>query len=570
MTQNQEVAPENKIWVNNYEEGVPQEVEIPEKTLPDLFHDTVARFPENKAIHFMGKDFTFRELQELINQFSHALLKLDLPEGSKLAIHLPNTPQYVFAFYGAIQAGYTVVPCNPLYVEREMEHQLNDSGADAILTMSRFYPMINNIKDKTKLKKVLVTNIKDYFPDFMRIMYTLAKEKKEGDRVKIAPEDIWLKDFISGQPKTVPQAKEVDMNSLACLLYTGGTTGVSKGAMLSHQNLVSNAIQVASWMPDIKEGEERTLSVIPFFHSFGLTVCQNLSLLKGCTLILVPRFDAKMVFDLIDKTRPTLFPGVPTLYVALINSPEIHKHDLSSIKACISGAAPLPLEVQTQFEKLSGARLVEGYGLTESSPVTHCNPVFGKRKEGSIGIPLPNTVAKVADIENPDNALPVGESGELAVKGPQVMQGYYNRPEETEGTLINGWLHTGDIAQMDEEGFFFIVDRKKDMVIAGGYNIFPREIEEVLYTYDKIQEVVVAGVPDEYRGETIKAYVVPKEGQELTEDEIVSFCKENLAPYKVPKKIEFREELPKSMVGKILRRVLVDEEKAKMKDNNNE
>jgi len=566
MGSNQENAPEEKVWFKSYQEGVPKEIDLPSETLPRLFRQTVSKFPDHKAIHFMGKEITYKELQGLINQFSHALSRLDLPQGAKLAIHLPNCPQFVIAFYGALQAGFTVVPCNPLYVEREMEHQLNDSGAEAILTLTRFYPMISKLKEKTNLKKVLVTNIKEFFPGHLRTLYTLAKEKKEGDRVKISPDDIWFKDIIGGESKDKAPEVEIELDNVACLLYTGGTTGVSKGAMLTHRNLVANALQVASWMPELIEGQERTLSVLPFFHSFGLTVCQNLSLLKGATLVLAPRFELNLIFKLIDKMRPTLFPGVPTLYVALINSPDINKHDLSSIKACISGAAPLPVEVQTKFEELSGARLVEGYGLTESTPVTHCNPVFGKGKEGSIGLPLPNTLAKIADVENPDQEASPEESGELAVKGPQVMKGYYNRPDETEQTLRHGWLHTGDIAKMDEEGYFFIVDRKKDMVIAGGYNIFPREIEEVLYTHEKIQEVVVAGVPDEYRGETIKAYIVTKEGENLTEDEIEKFCKENLAPYKVPKKIEFRNELPKSMVGKILRRVLVEEEKAKLQE----
>ncbi len=557
-------APEEKPWFKHYDPGVPREIEVPDKTIPQFYRETAARFPQTEALSFMGTKISYNRLTGLINQFSHALINhTGLPQGSKIAIHLPNCPQFVIAYCGALQAGYTVVPCNPLYVEREMEIQLNDSEAEAIITLTRFYPMISRIKEKTGLKKVVVTSIKEYFPGHLRLLYTLFREKKEGDRVNIAPEDTRWSEFLKGQITERSPQVEPGPDSPACLLYTGGTTGVSKGAVLTHRNLIVNALQTASFMPDYKEGREKGLAVLPFFHSYGLTTLLNLSFVKGGTLVLVPRFDAKMILQLIDKEKPTLFPGVPTLYVALINTPEIQNHDLSSIKVCNSGAAPLPVEVQSRFEDISGGKLVEGYGLTEASPVTHSNPVYGYRKEGSIGVPLPNTTAKIMDIENPDREMPVEESGELAISGPQVMQGYYNLPEETKKTLRGGWLYTGDIAKMDEDGFFYIVDRKKDMVIAGGYNIFPREVEEVLYTHEKIQEVVVAGVPDEYRGETIKAYIVPKEGKELSEEEIKEFCKENMAVYKVPRKIEFREQLPKSMVGKILRRELVEEEKEK-------
>ena len=553
-----------KPWLIQYDPGVPEELEVPDKSIPQCYRETANRFPDTHAISFMGSKISYHQLTELINHFSQALLQTGLAPGSNVALHMPNCPQFVIAYCGALQAGFTVVPCNPLYVEREMKYQLNDSDSEIIITLSRFYPMINKIKEQTSLKKVIVTNIKDYFPAHLRYLYTLSGEKKEGDRVNISSEDVWFKDFLKGYPgETVPDV-EIDPDSPACLLYTGGTTGISKGAVLSHRNLLINALQTSSFMPDYQEGEEKGLAVLPFFHSYGLTTLLNLNFLKGGTLILVSRFDARMILDIIHREKPTLFPGVPTLYVALINSPEIHKYDLSSIKVCNSGAAPLPVEVQSSFEEISGGKLVEGYGLTEASPVTHSNPVYGYRKEGSIGIPLPNTTAKIVDIDDPDKEMPPGESGELAIYGPQVMKGYYKKPEETAKTIINGWLHTGDIAKMDEDGFFFIVDRKKDMVIAGGYNIFPREIEEILYKHEKIKEVVVAGIPDEYRGETVKAYIVLKEGESMTEEEIREFCRENMAVFKVPSMIEFRDELPKSMVGKILRRVLVEEEKARM------
>ncbi len=551
-----------KPWFKYYDPGVPTRIDPADKTLQGYFRETANRYPDHYALSFMGAKITYRELLAMVNRFSRALRDSGLLPGSKLAIHLPNCPQFVIAYCGALQAGYTVVPCNPLYVEREMEYQLNDSEAEAIVTLSRFYPMIKNIEQKTGLKKIIAARIKDYFPGFLRFLYTLTREKKEGERVSLQPGDAWFEDFLKGYPDSFAEdyGKPDDP---ACLLYTGGTTGTSKGAVLTHRNLATNAIQTASFLPDLKEGEEKGIAVLPFFHSYGLTTCLNLALIKGGTLVLVPRFDVKMILKLIDKEKPTLFPGVPTLYVALINSPEIKKYDLSSIRVCNSGAAPLPVEVQARFEEITGGRLIEGYGLTETSPVTHSNPVYGTRKAGSIGVPLPGTDAKVVDLDNPGREVPAGESGELVVSGPQIMQGYYKKPEETAETLRNGWLHTGDIAKMDEDGFFYIVDRKKDIVIAGGYNIVPREIEEVLYSHPKVQEAVAVGVPDEYRGETIKAFIVLKEDKSMAEEEVIDFCKQHLASYKVPRKVEFREELPKTMVGKILRRVLAEEERAK-------
>ncbi len=550
-----------KPWLKFYEPGVPKDLEPAGKTLPRYFRETLARHPEATALSFMGRKLSFRELGIQINRFSNALAGTGLPEGAKIALHLPNCPQFVIAYGGALQAGYTVVPCNPLYVERELEHQLNDSDSEAIVTLTRFYPLIKRLEKKTGLKKIIVANIKDYFPPFLRFLYTLAREKKEGDRVALAPEDISFEDFLSGRPDHF-QEVETALDAPACLLYTGGTTGTSKGAVLNHRNLATNVLQTVSFLPDFKAGEEKGIAVLPFFHSYGLTTCLNMLFIKGGTLVLVPRFDLKMILKLIDREKPTLFPGVPTLYVALINYPDLNKYDMSSIRVCNSGAAPLPVEVQTRFEAVTGGRLIEGYGLTEASPVTHSNPVYGTRKAGSIGLPLPATDARVVDLDDPEREMPPGERGELVVKGPQVMAGYYNQPEETGQVLREGWLHTGDIAVMDEDGFFYIVDRLKDLVIAGGYNIVPREIEEVLFSHDKVQEAAVTGVPDPYRGETIKAFVVLREGEKMTEQELIDFCKENLAAYKVPKRVEFRSELPKSMVGKVLRRALIEEEEA--------
>ena len=554
-----------KIWYKSYDPGVPHDIELPSKTLPRFLEEAARKWPSVVAVKFMGRKLTFSELDRAAGNFAAALAGLGLQPGSRVALHLPNCPQYVIAFYGTLRAGCIVTPCNPLYVERELAHQLNDSGAEAIITLSRFYPLVNKIKEKTGLKEIIVTNIKDYLPGFLKTLYTLAKEKKEGDRVRLESGHRRLLDLLKQfASHPVPEIED-DLEKPACYMYTGGTTGVSKGAILTHRNILANALQVKSWVNDFQEGKEIILGALPFFHSYGMSTALNLALVGGVTLIPVPQFKVKEILKLIHKEKPTLFPGVPTMYVAINNDPDVQKYDLSSIKVCISGAAPLPVEVQKQFEAITGGRLREGYGLTETSPVTHCNPIYGQNKAGSIGVPFPGTVAKIVDIDDPSREMPVGERGQLAVKGPQVMRGYLNRDEETAAIFHDGYILTGDIAMMDEDGYFYIVDRKKDMVIAGGYNIFPREIEEVLYGHEKIREACVAGVPHGYRGETIKAYIVLKDGVAMTEEEVIDYCKENLAKYKVPKIVEFREELPKTMVGKILRRMLVEEELAKLK-----
>ncbi len=552
-----------RVWLNSYEPGVPSDISEPEEVLPQLLEKSAQKFANNTAAVFMGGRLTYQELNALADRFAAVLSSLGFGLGSRVAIHLPNSPQFVFCYYGALRAGCTVIPCNPLYVEREMEYQLNDSGAETIITLSRFYPMIRRIKERSSLKTIITTNIKEYFAGHMRLLYTLAKEKKEGDRVEIQQGDFWLQDLLNQNASSPVPRPEITPQTDACFLYTGGTTGVSKGAVLSHRNLVANVYQCSAWITDLQEGKEVTLSVLPFFHSYGMTASMNFPVSTGGTMVLLPRFDLKMVLKLIDKEKPSLFPGVPTIYVAINNHPEIEKHNLGHIRVCLSGAAPLPVEVQSTFEKLTGGRLVEAYGLSETSPAALINPVYGKRKAGSIGVPIPSTYAKVVDADDPTQEMPVGESGELAIKGPQVMKGYHNMPEQNKEAIIDGWFRTGDMAQMDEDGFFFIVDRKKDMIIAGGFNIYPREIEEVLYGHEKISEAAVVGVPDEYRGETIKAFIVLKEGQTLTEEEVIEYCSQNLTKYKVPRSVEFRSELPKTMVGKILRRVLLEEEKAK-------
>ncbi len=552
-----------RIWLEHYEAGVPHDLEIPDKTIPRYLEETAHRFPDVAAAKFMGGSLTYRELNRLADCFAAVLAGMGIGRGSRVALNLPNCPQFMIAYSGILKAGAVAVPCNPLYVERELIHQLNDSGAELIVTLSRFYPLIGRIKEKTGIRTVIATNIKEYLPIHLRSLYTLFREKGEGDRVTLQPGDCWLQDLLQEYRSAEPPRVETGPGDAACFLYTGGTTGLAKGAHLTHRNLAANALQIKSWLTDLREGAEIGLAVLPFFHSYGMSTCLNFTLITGGTLILVPQFSQKEILKLIKREKPTLMPGVPTLYIALINAPDLHRYDLSSIRICISGAAPLPLEVQNRFEKLTGGRLREGYGLTETSPVTHCNPIYGRSKPGSIGIPFPGTEAKIVDLTDPAVEMPAGEIGQLAVRGPQVMKEYINQPEETAEVFHEDWFLTGDIARMDDEGYFYIVDRKKDMIIAGGFNVFPREIEEILFSHPKIKEACAAGIPHDYRGETVKAYIVLREGESASEEEIVQFCRQNLARYKVPKMIEFREELPKTMVGKVLRRALVEEELAK-------
>ncbi|GBD93455.1 long-chain-fatty-acid--CoA ligase [bacterium BMS3Abin05] len=551
-----------KIWLKHYEKGVPEKIDYPDKPLNQLFEEAARDYPDTPAVIFMGKKISFKELQKAIDQFAAALYALGIRQGDRVAIILPNLPQYPMVHYAIMKLGAIIVPTNPLYVERELEHQMNDSGAKVVIVLDLIYPRLKAIKDKTSLENVIVTGVKDYLPGLLKLLYPI-KAKKEGSFVKVekAPGVHFFQDLMKASYSKPPEVT-VKMDDIGMLLYTGGTTGVSKGAVLLHKNLVANAYQVRYWITDTHEGREAVISALPFFHSFGMTTCLHLSLVLKSPAVLIPRFDIKQVLHSIQKYKATLFPGVPTMYIAINHYPDLKKYDFSSLRACISGGAALPIEVQREFEKNTGAKLVEGYGLTESSPVLTANPVYGLRKAGSIGIPMSDTEVSIRDSDS-HKELPLGEIGELAAKGPQVMKEYWNNPEETAQVLRDGWLYTGDMSKADEDGYFYIVDRKKDMIIASGFNIYPREVEEVLFQHPKIMEAAVVGVPHEYRGETVKAFVILKEGETATEEEIIDFCAERLAKYKVPKMVEFRKDLPKSMIGKVLRRVLLEEEKKK-------
>ncbi len=560
---------DKEIWLKNYDEGVPHSIDYGDTTLNDFLDSAVRDFPDRTALIFEGARMTFKQLQDSVLRFATALTDLGMQKGDRIAIQLPNTPQFVIAFYAIQRLGGTVVMTNPMYVQRELEHILTDSEAKFMVLLDSFW--VNKVRPmlgKTKLEKVIVTSFKDFLPFPKNLLFPFAPAaKKAGLVVKVPsePNVFWMRDMLQKYPPNPPDNK-VGPDALATFQYTGGTTGLPKAAMLTQGNLAANAMQTAAWMSTAKRGAEVNLSALPFFHSFGLTVCMNLSMYFAGTMVLIPDpRNIKNIVSSINKYKATLFPAVPALYTAVNNFPEISQYDISSVKACVSGAAPLPEEVQKQFESITGGRIAEGFGLSEASPVTHANPLYGKRKVGSIGVPMPDTEARIMDLEEGTQEMPVGESGELVVRGPQVMKGYWNRPDETANTLRDGWLYTGDIAKMDEDGFFFIVGRKKDMIIAGGYNIYPREIDEILYQNPKILEAAAVGIPDPRRGETVKAYIVLKPGETATEEEIAQWCKDRLAPYKVPKLFEFRDELPKSNVGKVLRRILREEEIAKQK-----
>jgi len=561
-------------WLAHYEKDVPHTIDYPKIPLHRTLEDSAANYPDQIAIKLvlrylgpltMGATLTYRQLMDRVNRFASALAALGVKKGDRVALMLPNLPQFVISFYGALKLGAIIVNTNPTYTAREIEHQFSDAGAETVVLLSAFYGKLKEAQPNTQIKRVIIADVPDYVP---APFHSMVKRKLHEDGLMVeVPEGNGVYTFrklLNAHPEAPPQVA-VAAEDTAFFQYTGGTTGVPKAAMLSHFNLVANTVQVRRWMVALEDGKERVMGAIPFFHVYGMTVAMSLAIYLGAELIVVPNprpIDG--VMKAIDKERATVFPGVPTMYIGIINHPDVDKYDLKSVKACISGAAPLPMDVQTKFGEITGGRLVEGYGLTEAAPVSHCNPIYGQRKAGSIGLPLPDVEAKIMDYDK-FVEKPQGEEGELWLRGPQVMPGYWGRPDETAKTITeDGWLRTGDIARMDSDGYFYIVDRLKDIIIASGFNIVPREVEEVLFEHPKVQEAVVAGVPDAYRGETVKAYVVLRPGKTATADELIAFCAERLAPYKVPKQVEFRSDLPKTQVGKFLRRVLVEEEKKKL------
>lgn len=547
-----------KPWLKFYEPGTPEAIDIPEIPLCQLLEDSAKDFPDTTACVFLGQEKSYKIINEEADRLANALNKLGIKQGDVVAIMLGNMPQFLTAFFGALKAGAILTLVNPLYQAPEIQFQLNDSGAKAIIIIDIMHDNYNKIRDKTKVEHTIVTTMADAFPG-MQVSFTPPDAKGYHLWGELLEKAGTKSPKISIKPKDTP----------AVLLYTGGTTGVPKGAILTHYNLVSNAHQCRNWIAFAQRGSgEATLAVLPFFHSFGLTVVLLNTVLLAAKLVLHPRPDLDQILRDIPRHKIAYFPGVPTLYASLLQRDDLDQYDLSSVTACLSGAAPLPMAVAKAFEEMAGANLVEGYGLTEASPVTHCNPIqekppFDKKREGSVGIPMSNTLAKIIDLDTGED-LPPGQVGELVIKGPQIMKGYWNKPEETAAQLTDGWLHTGDIAKMDEDGYFYIVDRAKQMIDRAGFKVWPRDVEEVLFEHPKIADAAVFGVPDEQRGETVMAVVVLKEGEEATAKEIIEYTKDKLAYYKRPQFVEFRDELPKSMVGKTLRRVLQEEHLAKI------
>lgn len=546
--------PFKRFWHESYDSGVPSMVHFEETTLSRALARNADRFPDHPALMFLGNTIRYRRLDEMVDRLSHALAALGICPGDRVATLLPNIPQATISIYAAFRTGAVVVPTNPLYTERELEYQLNDSGSETVITLDLLLPRLAKIRPRTGIRHIISCHINDYLPFPKKQVFPLLKKDmyRKTDRGEGIHEFTELLAHRSG-------AKFDDRSNwdeLAALLYTGGTTGTSKGVMLHHSNLSSNVQQFRAWFPTIKDGEGSMLAVFPFFHSAGFTAIQNMCIWSGWGAVLVPRPETGIIVDLLKKYRPSFVPGVPTIFVGLLNDPRFRALDFSFVRGFFAGAAPLSTDTIRDLKELTGAMIVNVYGLTETSPLATSNPFQGKIVPGSIGLPLPNTDMRIVDIESGTRDMPVGEAGEVLFRGPQVMKGYYNKQAETDAVLKDGWLHTGDIGTVDAAGNLTIVDRKKDMIIAAGFNIYPNEIDDILMSHPDILEACTIGVPDTYRGETVKAYVALKPGASLSEEEVIAYCRENLAAYKVPRSIVFIDAIPKTTVGKILRRAV--------------
>lgn len=559
-------------WHRHWPSGVPKTIDYPRIPVERMLRQTAESHGDTVATLFYGARLTYREIDDAADRLAAGLRALGVNAGDRIGLVVPNSPAYIIAFFGIQRVGGIVVQTNPLYTPRELARLYADAGATAVVCLDLFLANVLAAKPETPIRQVIVADLKDFLPAPLSTLYPIRRRselRKAGHWPLEIPREAWLhrlRDVLETPPERGREPRTVNPDDVAVLQYTGGTTGVPKGAMLTHGTLIANAYQCASWVPGTQPGQERTLIAIPLFHIYGLMAGLMVSLRLGATMLLVPDpRDLKHLLKVIGREHPTLFPAVPTLYLALMGHPRLRKVDMRGIAACLSGAAPLPVEVRRRWESLTGGRLVEGYGLTEASTVVSANPLTkdGLVKEG-VGIPFPDTDVRIVDLEDDARDLPIGEAGELLVRGPQVMRGYWNQPGETATTLRDGWLHTGDIARMDEDGYLYIVERKKDLIIASGFNVYPREVEEVLYMHPAVLEAAAIGVPDAYRGETVKAFVALKPGATTTDQEIIAFCRERLAAFRVPKQVEFRPELPKSAIGKVLRRALRDEERAKL------
>ena len=551
----------DKLWLRFYEEGVPEHITYEDICLPHILDRTADRLSDKTALIFEGYRITFRQLRDMANSFAACLIAFGIKKGDAVAVLLPNLIPCVAAYYAILKVGGIAVMNNPLYTDPELERQFNDAGVQALVTLDLLANRMIDLRPRTAIKKIIVTSIGDYLPFPKNLLFPLvAKRRKLAADVKAAPDVHRWKDCLD-RYEPVPPTADIFLDDVAIYQYTGGTTGITKGVELTHRNLSCQSQQCAAWFPKFKKGEEIMLAALPYFHVFGMSIAMNFSIFMGWSQVLVPKPQPGPLLRAIRQFRPTFVPLVPTMYIGILHHRGLKKADMSSIRGAFSGSAPLPVEVIEAFEKITGAVIVEGFGMTETSPVTHANPFAGgARKVGSVGVPVSDTLCRIVDLETGLIDVPRGEPGELIVKGPQVMRGYRGMPEETANTLRDGWCYTGDIATMDEDGYCYIVDRKKDMIITGGFNVYPRDIDEVFYRHPGVQEACAIGIPDRKRGENIKVFVVLKQGMTATPGELLDFCKTQLAKYKLPTEIEFRSELPKSNVGKILRKQLRAEE----------
>jgi long-chain acyl-CoA synthetase len=550
---------DSRPWLKEYPRDVPPALDIPRQSVWDVLEDTVKRHGDRSALVFQNFAMTYKQLRNHSARMSSALRVAGVKDGDVVLALLPNLPHFPVTYYGTLRLGAALTTASPISVEREIEAVLKDSGAKTIVTLDLMYEKVANIFEGCGVQTVIVGTATDFMPLWARVAGRYLKRvPKPKQTVAYGGKVMRMRQFLRGGSSDI-EAAPVPPESVALLQYTGGTTGLPKAAMLTHGSLLANARQMTGWFPELKEGEETILAVLPFFHVYGVTLVMNAGLLLAANTILIPRPMSTEMFEAIPKYRPTIFPGVPTLYVAIVNDQRSKKYDLSSIDVCVCGGAPLPVEVKRDFEELTGGHLFEGYGLSEASPVTHAVPHDGRGRIGSMGMPLQNTEARIVD--EGGNPVPVGQDGELTVRGPQIMKGYWRREEDTADVLKDGWLRTGDIARMDDDGWFSIVDRKKELIITGGENIYPREVEEVLFEHPLVKEVAVVGVPHPFGGEIVKAFVVLLPGETATKKDITQFAAQRLAKHKVPRAVEFRDDLPRSPAHKVLRRVLAEEER---------
>jgi long-chain acyl-CoA synthetase len=551
---------EDKPWLAHYEKGVPENIDYEHITLPEYLENSAHRYPERTALICEGFKISYRRLNEMADRLAACLSALGVGRGDRVAILLPNVIPCVVSYYAVLKIGAVTVMCNPQHTDRELLFQFQDSAATILITLDLLANRMIALSPQTELKQIIHTSLGDYLPLIRNFLFSLSAGRK-GLTARVQPaENVYRWKNVLANYSANYRRTDVSMDDAAMIQYTGGTTGVAKGVLLTHANLSFQTQQIDAWFPHFAGKDEIILGALPFFHSFGLTCAMNNAIFAGWTNILIPSPRPDKLLTAIRKYRPTFAPLVPTMYVALLDHPDIRKTSMTCIKGCFSGSAPLPLEVIKKFEGLTRAAISEGFGLTEAAPITHANPFNGVRKVGSVGLPFPDTDCRIVDLAEGTTDVPVGQSGELLVRGPQVMKGYWKNPQETAATLRDGWLFTGDIARMDQDGYFYIVDRKKDMVISGGHNVYPRDIEEVLYGHPKVKEVCAIGIPHPSRGEQVKVFVVPAGGESVAAEELTEYCRTRLADYKLPTRFEFRKDLPKSDVGKILRKALREEE----------